>query len=118
MTDTITIKIHKSTRQRLKLLAVHSGETMMDLIDRLAKQEENQTMNSKQAATRIIRIDSTNERVELRAGAKGTGKVLWQCNYWPDSARSVEQMEEMLSNFVSQNDIELIDDPHREDFAV
>ena len=52
MTDTITIKIHKSTRQRLKLLAVHSGETMMDLIDRLAKQEEEkQNTNIKQTTT-------------------------------------------------------------------
>lgn len=66
-------------------------------------------MNTKQAATRIVRIDRKNERIELRSGAKGTGKVLWSCNYWPDSSRSVEEMERMLDNFVSNNDIQLVD---------
>lgn len=66
-------------------------------------------MNTKQAATRIVRIDSKNERIELRSGAKGTGKVLWACNYWPDSDRSVEEMDRMLTDFVRSNDIELMD---------
>lgn len=66
-------------------------------------------MSTKQAATRIVRIDSRNERLELRAGAKGTGKVLWQCNYWPDSARSVEEMDRLLTDFVRSNDIQLMD---------
>lgn len=43
---TQTIKIHAATRHRIKLLAVRNNETMMQLIDRLVRQEEEeQTMN-------------------------------------------------------------------------
>lgn len=51
MTDTITIKIHKATRQRLKLLAVRSGETLMDCIERLAI-EETQRVDQQESNTR------------------------------------------------------------------
>lgn len=40
MSEYITIKINKDTRQRLKLLAVRNEETILELIDRLVEQEE------------------------------------------------------------------------------
>lgn len=35
-----TIKINEGTRQKIKLLALLNGETMLELIDRLVTQEE------------------------------------------------------------------------------
>lgn len=35
-----TIKIRKNTHRALKVLAAKTGESMLDLIDRLVKQEE------------------------------------------------------------------------------
>lgn len=83
-------------------------ETVSLAIDRMYIQEI-ESMNTKQAATRIVRIDSKNERIELRSGAKGTGRVLWSCNYWPDSDRSVEEMDRLLTDYVRSNDIQLMD---------
>lgn len=38
--ETRTIKIYERTHPPLRLLAAMTGETMMDLIDRLVKEEE------------------------------------------------------------------------------
>jgi hypothetical protein len=40
MKETRTIKIWTATYRRLKLLAAKSGETLVELLDRLASQEE------------------------------------------------------------------------------
>ena len=45
-------------------------------------------------------IDSRTKRIAIRSGAKGTGSELWSCQYWPDSSRSVEQMEQYLADEV------------------
>lgn len=57
---------------------------------------------SKQAVIKSSVIDSRTKRIEIRNGAKGTGAQLWSCQYWPDSARSVEQMEEYLAHKVER----------------
>jgi hypothetical protein len=57
---------------------------------------------SKQAVIKSSVIDSRTKRIEIRSGAKGTGKQLWSCQYWPDSSRSVENMEEYLSNEIER----------------
>jgi hypothetical protein len=59
------------------------------------------------AATRIVKIDRSRSRLELRAGAKGTGRVLWACNFWPDSSRSIDEMDRLLYNYCAAQDIQL-----------
>lgn len=58
--------------------------------------------NSKPAVIKTSVIDSRTKRIEIRSGAKGTGAQLWSCQYWPDSYRSVEQMEEYLANEIER----------------
>lgn len=43
---TRTIKIYEKTHPKLKILAATTGETMMDLIERLVTQQETHTMNN------------------------------------------------------------------------
>jgi hypothetical protein len=52
--------------------------------------------------------DSVNARREIRAGAKGKGKVLWACDYWKNSDASVDRMNDMMDTFVRENDIQLV----------
>ena len=51
------------------------------------------------------RIDARTTRLELRAGAKGTGKFLYSCTYWPDSPRSVAEAERHAAIFARQHDL-------------
>ncbi len=54
----------------------------------------------KQAVIKSSVIDSRTKRIEIRSGAKGTGAQLWSCQYWDNSPKSVEQMEEYLAHEV------------------
>lgn len=42
---TRTIKIYEKTHPKLRLLAAMTGETMMDLVDRLIQEEKNRIGN-------------------------------------------------------------------------
>lgn len=59
-------------------------------------------MKATSAMIRTTAIDSRTNRIEIRSGEKGTGKQLWSCQYWPDSWRSVEQMEEYLAQEIER----------------
>lgn len=49
------------------------------------------------------------KRIMVKAGEKGTGRQLWACQYWPDSERSVEAMEEMLFQWRQRNpDVQVV----------
>ena len=54
------------------------------------------------------KVDSQNSRMSLRSGAKGTGKELWACTYWPNSPVSVDKMEEMMVNEAERLDVEIV----------
>ncbi len=47
----------------------------------------------------------------IRAGEKGTGKVLFRCTYWPDSRPSWEAAQTAILQFVQKNNIELVNFP-------
>lgn len=46
MPEYITIKVHRDTRQRLKMLAVRNDESLVELINRMVNQEEKRTMTT------------------------------------------------------------------------
>jgi len=50
------------------------------------------------------------ERImELRAGAKGTGKVLFQVIYWPWSDKSCEQADEIVFQAARMARVEVVE---------
>lgn len=53
-------------------------------------------------------VDSKTRVISLRAGAKGTGKELWSCSYWPDSDKSVEAMSDMLDAYCNRHNIDVV----------
>ena len=46
-----------------------------------------------------IRRANGEVAMEWRAGSKGTGKYLWGCTYWPDSARSVDEAYRLAEQY-------------------
>lgn len=68
------------------------------------------------ADTVVKHIDSRNARLDIRAGKKGTGKVLWSCDYWPWSVRSVEAAYDMAASWAARNGVTLTQhDPDEDD---
>lgn len=53
-------------------------------------------MKTDKADVQDVYIDSRNRNLRLRAGAKGTGKVLFSVLYWPDSPRSEEKAYDLI----------------------
>ncbi len=56
----------------------------------------------------VSKVDSRTNRLQLRSGAKGTGKVLWSGQYWPDSGKSVEQIYDYMAEAASRLDVEVV----------
>ena len=53
------------------------------------------------------RIDNQTNRWEIRAGEKGTGKVLFAGTYWPDSVKSCEARDNTISDWLRRNAVDL-----------
>lgn len=66
-------------------------------------------MTKKKAVKRSVHVDSHNTRVELRAGSKETGELLWEFTYWPDNEHEVEGMNNSLATFLEKHDYEVVD---------
>ena len=62
----------------------------------------------KQASVVIKRIDTENSRMELRAGAKGTGKLIQSCTYWPRYAVSSDKAHEMMFDADQRAGVEIV----------
>ena len=60
-------------------------------------------MKAKYTSTEVKNQPNYTRRMILRAGEKGTGKLLWSCQYWPNSRKSVEQMEAIRFEFEKRN---------------
>ena len=52
--------------------------------------------------------DSRTDRWELRAGAKGTGRVLAAGTYWPDSGKSCEARDRQIAEICRRDGIEIV----------
>jgi hypothetical protein len=57
MSDYRTIKVRPITYRVLKVLAAQTGETMLDLIERLAKQEDGSVWRSVQTSANRPKTD-------------------------------------------------------------
>jgi hypothetical protein len=55
------------------------------------------TSKMKKAKIVITHVDHQTNRIAIRGGKNGRGKEIWGCQYWPDFAKSVEQMDLMLN---------------------
>lgn len=47
-------------------------------------------------------------RAELRAGARGTGKVIQVVNYWPDSSASWDAADRVFSEVAAREGYEIV----------
>lgn len=56
----------------------------------------------KQAKIVFSHVDYQTNRVAIRAGKNGKGREIWSCGYWFASEKSVEKMNEMLGQKISE----------------
>lgn len=63
----------------------------------------------KQATIVIKRIDAENSRMELRAGEKGTGKLIQAVTYWPRHAISSDKAHEILFDAAQRANVEIVE---------
>lgn len=57
-----TIKVRKETRWLLKVLAANTGESMLDLIDRMAHEEEARLLKNRRIDSRIDSHDTEQNK--------------------------------------------------------
>ena len=51
--------------------------------------------------TKVAKVNWLGNEVEIRSGAKGTGRKLYACNYRNDSPASVEQAEVWIGEAIA-----------------
>lgn len=62
----------------------------------------------KKATVVISKIDSQNSRMSLRAGVKGTGKVLHSVQFWPKHQISKDKAHEMIFDAAQREGVEIV----------